>query len=65
MAYGLVYGVWSNGVGQNKENNEEYAANWVEEGFQLAKVKFDRDGKGGREALGMGISTFEMYQNWN
>ena len=41
----------------------------IEERFQLAKVKFDRDGEGGREALllvwGIVVSIFEMDQNWN
>ena len=34
---------------------------------KLARVKFDRDGEGGSEALGMGIvlSISEMDQNWN
>ena len=60
-------GVRSNGVGQNRETNEEYDEDWVEEGLQLAKVQFDKDGAGGREALCMGtvVSIFEMDQNWN
>ena len=36
-----------------KETNEEYDEDWVEEGFQLARLKFDRDGVRHREALGM------------
>ena len=34
---------------------------------KLARVKFDRDGEGGSEALGMRIvlSISEMDQNWN
>ena len=47
-------GAWSNGIGQNRETDEEYEEDCVEEGCQLARVKFDRDGEGGREALGMG-----------
>ena len=43
----------SNGVGQNKETDEENDDDWVEEEFQLARVKFDRDGKGNRQALGV------------
>ena len=54
-------GVWSNGVEQNKETNEEYDKDWVEEWFQLARVKFDRDGEGGREALGMGNCSINIW----
>ena len=52
-------GVWLNGVEQNRETNEEHNENCVEEGCQLACLKFDRDGGGegggggDREALGM------------
>ena len=42
-----------NGVGQNRETDEDHDADCVEEEFQLARVKCDRDGKGGREVLGM------------
>ena len=45
--------LWSNGVGQNRETDEEYDEDCVEEGFQLARVKVDKDGKRGREALRM------------
>ena len=47
-------GVWSNGVGQNRDTHEEHDEDRVAEGFQLPRVKFDRDGEGSREALGMG-----------
>ena len=36
-----------------KETNEEYDEDWVEEGFELVRLKFDRDGVGHREALDM------------
>ena len=36
--------MWSNGVGQNRETNEERDEDCV---------KFDRDGEGGKEAPGM------------
>ena len=36
-----------NGVGQNRKTDEEYDKDCVEEEFQLARVKFDRDGEGG------------------
>ena len=42
-------GVRSNGVGKNRESNEEHDEDYAEEGFQLARVKFDVDG--GRETL--------------
>ena len=50
-------GAWLNGLGQNRENDEERHEDCVEEGFQLARVKFGRDGQLGREALGMGNCT--------
>ena len=40
--------MWSNGVGQNREADEEHDEDCVEEGFQLARIKYDR------EALGLG-----------
>ena len=46
-----------NGVGQNKETDEEHDEDCVEEGFNIARMKFDRDGKGDREAVGMGYCT--------
>ena len=46
-------GVWSSRVGQNRETNEEYDEDYVKEWFQLTRAKFDRDGEGGKEALGM------------
>ena len=36
--------MWSNGVGQNRETDEEYDEDCVEERFHLVRVKFDRDG---------------------
>ena len=57
MGYALFNtcdGVWLNWVGQIRETNEEHDENCVVDGFQLTRVKFDRDGEGGREALGMG-----------
>ena len=47
-------GVWSNGVWQNRKNDEKHDKDCVKEGFQLARVKFDRDVEGGKEAVGMG-----------
>ena len=46
--------MWQNWAGQNRETEEEHDEDCVEEGFQLAMVKIDRDGKEGKKALGMG-----------
>ena len=43
--------IWSNWVKQNKETDEEDDEDCVEERFQLARVKFDRDREGDRETL--------------
>ena len=40
-------------VRKNRETNEKHDEDCVEEGFQLSRVKFGRDGEGGREALGI------------
>ena len=42
-------GVWLNGVGQKRETNEEHDEDCVEEEFQLAMVKLDKDGEGDRK----------------
>ena len=52
--------MWSNGVGKNRETDEEHDEDCVQEGFQLAGVKFDRDGETGREALGMGNCSINI-----
>ena len=44
---------WSNVVEQNRETDKEHDEDCVEEGFQLARGRFGRDGEVGREALGM------------
>ena len=46
-------GLRSNRVGQNRETYEEHDGDCVEEGFQLARVKFGRDGETGWRALDM------------
>ena len=46
--------MWLNGVGQNSKTAEEHDEYCVEERFQLARVKYDKDGEGGgRKTLGM------------
>ena len=46
-------GVWLNGIRQNRETDEEHDEDCLKEGFQIARVKFDRDVQGEREALGI------------
>ena len=46
-------GTWLNGARQKREANEEHDEDCVEEGFQLARVKLDKNGEGCREALDM------------
>ena len=41
-----------NGVGLNKETDEKHDEDCVEEKFQSARIKCDRDGEGVREPLG-------------
>ena len=41
--------MWSNEKRQNRETDEEHDEDCVEEWFQLARVKYDRDGEGGRK----------------
>ena len=52
--------MWSNGVGKNRETKEEHDEDCVEEGFQLARAKFDRDSNGGTEALGTANSRISI-----
>ena len=49
-----------NGVRQNRKTDEEHDGDCTEEGFQLAKVRIDRDSEGGREALGMGHCSINI-----
>ena len=53
--------MWSNGVGQNKETDEKHNENYVEEGFQLAGIIFDRDDEGIREVLGVGNCIINIW----
>ena len=54
-------GMWLNGVGQNRESNEEHNEDCIEDGFQLARVKCGKDGARGREALGMGNCNSNVW----
>ena len=40
--------------------NKEHDEGFVEEGYQLSGVKFDRDGQGGSKALGMGNCSISI-----
>ena len=53
--------MWSNGVGLNRETDEEHDGNCVEEGFRMARVKFGRDGEGNRKALDMGNCSVNIW----
>ena len=45
--------MWLNGIRQNRETDEEHDEDCLKEGFQIARVKFDRDVQREREALGI------------
>ena len=49
-------------VGQNRETNEAHDEACIEEEFQLARVKYARDGEGGREALGVGNCCSSIWE---
>ena len=53
--------MWFYRVGQSREIGKEHDDDSVEEGFQLARVKFDRDGGGGREILGVGCCSINIW----
>ena len=46
--------MWLNGLGKNRKTGQEHDEECVEKGFRLDRAKIDRNGKGGRKALGMG-----------
>ena len=50
-----------NGVGQNRETNKEHDEDCVKGGFQLARLKHDKDGERGREALGIGNHSIKIW----
>ena len=57
--------MWLSGVGQNRKTDEEHDEGCVEEWYLLARVKFDRDGEGGREALGMENCSINILDGSN
>ena len=52
--------MWSNGVGQNRESEEEHDKYLFQKELQLARVKFDRDGEKGSEAPGVGNCSINI-----
>ena len=48
-------------MGKNRETDEEHDEDCIQGGFKLASVKFDRDGDGGREALGMSNCSIDIF----
>ena len=52
--------VWLNDVVRNRKTTEEHDDDCVEEGFQLAMVKLDKDGEERREALVMGNRSINI-----
>ena len=62
--FNICGSVWLNGVGKNRQTNEEHDKYCAEDRFQLARVKFDRDGKVVKlQVCGIVASIFEM--DWN
>ena len=59
MVWYIQYLWWRVG-GQNRETDEEHDEDCVEEGFQLARVKLDKDGEGSKEVLGMGNRSIKI-----
>ena len=49
--------MWLNEVGKKRKTDEEQDDDSVEEGFQLVREKFNKDGKEGREAVGVGCCS--------
>ena len=45
---------------QNRDTDEEHNEDCVEEGLHLVRVKFDRVGDGGRQALLMGYCNINI-----
>ena len=56
--------MWSNGIEQNRETDEKQDKDYVEEKLQLARVNFDKDVEGGREALRMGYCHINIWDGW-
>ena len=51
---------WSHRVRQSRKTDKEHEEHCAEKRFQLAKVKFDREGENDREALGMGYCSINI-----
>ena len=53
-------GIWLDGLGQNRETNEEHDEDCVEEGFQSTRAKLNRNGNGGKKAINMGNCSISI-----
>ena len=53
--------MWLNEVGKKRKTDEEQDDDSVEEGFQLVREKFNKDGKEGREAVGVGCCSTNIW----
>ena len=51
---------WSHSVRQSRKTDEEHEEDCAEKRFQLARVKFDREGKNDGKALGMGYCNINI-----
>ena len=61
LAYGLVYPMWWHMDEYDRETKEEHDEVCVEETLQLARLKFDIDGEGDKEALGMVYCSINIW----
>ena len=61
MVWYIQYLRWRVVLGQNRETDEEHDEDCIEEGFQLARVKLDENGEGGRQAVGMGNHSINIW----
>ena len=58
-------GMWSDGLRQNGETDEEHDEDCVKEGFPLVRIKLDRNGEWGRKNQGMwncGINIWDRSE---
>ena len=58
--YNICGGVWSNGVGQNRETMKNMIRIVMKRGLTWLGLNFGRDGEGGRIALYMGKCSINI-----
>ena len=56
--------MWWNGVGQNRETDDEHDESFIEERFHFSRIKYDRDSEGGREALGVRNCSVNIWDGF-